>query len=437
MGAMGEQLQDDKPFGLTERQIEVLVAVARARNNREAAAALGLSEATVKHHLANIYERMGVLSRLEAVAAGVRAGLLSPSELWEASGEDGPVELLRRKAGYGREEFVRQLLANFPNGSVNVFDRDLRYLLAEGRGLEEEGLAPEALVGKTIAELFPKASASYVEPFYRRAFSGEDVEFELPLGERTYGIYAAPLREEDGEVRTIIAVAQDVTERKRLQAERERLLVRERVARAAEEERKRISRELHDRVAHTMGVVHQSLQLYEAYRERDPEAAERKLEVAKRKAAEAMEDTRDLSEALRASEGAGEGLALEEALSELLSESVPSGMTHALSVAGDEDTVAADVREQLFLVLREAVRNAVSHSGASKVSVAVRTDREGIVGIVEDDGRGFERKPRERSEAGGLAYMAERASLMGGSCSIESAPGEGTRVQTSFPLDGA
>ena len=349
--------------------------------------------------------------------------------------EDGLVEILRRGAGYGREEFVRQLLANFPNGSVNVFDRDLRYLLAEGRGLQEAGLAPEALVGKTIDELFPKESADLVGPYYRRAFSGEDVEFELPLGERTYGIAAAPLREEDGEVRTIIAVAQDVTERKRLQAQRERLLVRERGIRAAEEERERISRELHDRVAHTMGVVHQSLQLYETYRERAPEAAERKLELAKRKAAEAMKDTRDLSQALRASEGAGGILALEEALSDLLSEVVPQEMTHELSVVGDETPVPAEVRGQLYLVLREAVRNAVSHSGASKVSVKVRTDRQGIVGVVEDDGRGFERKPRERTEAGGLAYMAERASLMGGTCSIESAPGEGTRVQTSFSLD--
>jgi len=56
---------------------------------------------------------------------------------------------------------------------------------------------------------------------------------------------------------------------------------------------------------------------------------------------------------------------------------------------------------------------------------------------VEDDGLGFERKPRERPEAGGLSHMAERASLMGGTCSIESAPGEGTRVEASFPLDGA
>ena len=71
-----------------------------------------------------------------------------------------------------REEFVRQLLANFPNGSVNIFDGDLRYLLAEGRGLEEEGLTPEMLIGKTLDELFPKESVDFVRPYYRRAFAG-------------------------------------------------------------------------------------------------------------------------------------------------------------------------------------------------------------------------------------------------------------------------
>jgi signal transduction histidine kinase len=220
------------------------------------------------------------------------------------------------------------------------------------------------------------------------------------------------------------------------QIERERRLLSKARERARAHERRMVARELHDRVAHTMGMVHQSLQLYEAYREHDPEAAEQKLELAKRMAAEAMKDTRDLSQALRDSEGTGEGLALEKALSDLLSELVPKGMTHGLSVEGNEGAVPAEVREQLFLVLREAVRNAVSHSGASKLSVALRTDQEGIVGVVEDDGRGFERKPRERSEAGGLAYMAERASLIGGTCSIESAPGEGTRVESSFPLNG-
>jgi len=191
--------------------------------------------------------------------------------------EDGPKREVSEREDFarergrllGREEFVRQLLANFPNGSVNVFDRDLRYLLAEGRGLEQEGLTPEMLVGKTLDELFPKESAAFVRPYYRRAFAGENVEFELPLGGRTYSIYAAPLREENGEVHTIIAVAQNVTERKRVQEERERLLAREWKVRAAVEERKRISRELHDRVAHAMVIVSQSLELYEALEQSD------------------------------------------------------------------------------------------------------------------------------------------------------------------------
>ncbi len=221
------------------------------------------------------------------------------------------------------------------------------------------------------------------------------------------------------------------------QIERERHLLHKATTRTRAHERRRIGRELHDRVAHKMGVVHQSLLLYEAYRERDPEAAQQKLELAKRMTSEAMKDTRDLSQALSLSEHEEEELELEAALFELLRDFVPPEMEGKLIVVGDEGAVSGEVREQLFLVLREAVRNTVSHSGASKVSVEVSTDEERIVAVVEDDGRGFGRKSSERSEAGGLAYMAERASLMGGTCSIKSAPGEGTRVETSFPLDGA
>jgi signal transduction histidine kinase len=204
------------------------------------------------------------------------------------------------------------------------------------------------------------------------------------------------------------------------QIERERHLLRKATTCTRAHERRRIGRELHDRVAHTMGVDHQSLMLYEVYRQHDPERAAEKLERTKRKPSEAMKATRDLSQALTVSEREEE-LELED----------------KLSVVGDEGAVSDEVREQRFLVLREAVRNTVSHSGASKVSVEVRTNEERIVGIVEDDGRGFDRQPPERAEVGGLAYMAERASLLGDSCSIESVPGKGTRVETSFPLDGA
>ena len=86
-------------------------------------------------------------------------------------------------------------------------------------------MSPEMLVGKTLDELFPK------------------------------GIHAAPLPGEDDEVRTIIAVAQNVTEHKRAEEERERRMAQEWKAHAQAEERKRISRELHDRVAHAMAFL--------------------------------------------------------------------------------------------------------------------------------------------------------------------------------------
>jgi len=217
------------------------------------------------------------------------------------------------------------------------------------------------------------------------------------------------------------------------QIERGRSRRREAEARVRAHERRAIGRELHDRVAHAMGVVHQSLQLHEALRDRDPEKAAEKLALAKRMTLQAMGQTRDLSRALRGEE-AGEDLGA--ALSGMLSELVPEGVARELSVSGDEEAIPDEAREQLFLVLREAVRNAASHSGAAKISVSVAVEGERVVGAVEDDGRGFENTAGPE-EIGGLAHMAERASLLGGACSVDSAPGEGTRVEVSLPAGGA
>jgi signal transduction histidine kinase len=176
-------------------------------------------------------------------------------------------------------------------------------------------------------------------------------------------------------------------------------------------------------------VVHQSLELHEALKGRDPGKAAERMALARRATKEAMAATRDLSQALRHAE-AGEGL--EAALSGLLRETVSPGTAHELSVSGEE-AIPDGAREQLFLVLREAVRNAVRHSGAAKVAVSVGVEGGRVVGAVEDDGRGFDPGAVEGGTSGGLAYMTERASLLGGTCSVDSAPGEGTRVVVSLP----
>jgi signal transduction histidine kinase len=240
------------------------------------------------------------------------------------------------------------------------------------------------------------------------------------------------IHDAEGRAVGIVGVSTDITERKRAQEEHERLLAREWKARAEAEERKRISRELHDRVAHAMGIVHQSLELHEALKEANPEAARAKMGLARESTVEAMSLTRNLARELRVAELQG---SLSAALSGLLEAAVPPGVGRALSVEGDEALVPPHVREELFVILREGVRNAVSHSGASRVDVGVCVSSEEVVGRVEDDGRGFAEEDGGYA-GGGIRSMRERVELLGGTFELSSGPGAGTTVRVSVPLKG-
>ena len=218
-----------------------------------------------------------------------------------------------------------------------------------------------------------------------------------------------------------------------------------RARRSEDDERRRVSRELHDRVAHSIMVAYRNLELYEMYESEDPQKARAKLELAKRTAQEALGATRDLSYELRAS-SAEEGL--EAALSDHLRANAPAGVEVRISAEGDESLIAPEVRDELFLVLREALRNALAHSGAHSVTVELSTTQDRFEAAVEDDGRGFDAEEREegasrevRARAGtapgtGLASMKERTALLGGIVKMRSSRGHGTRIEFSVPLPG-
>jgi len=241
-------------------------------------------------------------------------------------------------------------------------------------------------------------------------------------GSRWWALFAATrLGDEEG-VEFII----DITERKEAEAERERLIAHELTARAQAEERRRLSRELHDRVAHDIALVHQSLELHEALKHKDPERAAAKMELARSTVKEALESTRDLSMELRQPEVRR---GLEAALADLLHDVVPPTVDSNLSVDGDEALVPPETRNQLFLILREAIRNAVTHSGAARIAVELDIAPERIVGRVEDDGRGFDPEEVRSAGSNGLRAMEERAALVGGTLVLSSAPGGGTQVR--------
>ncbi|MFB6282297.1 MAG: PAS domain S-box protein [Haloferacaceae archaeon] len=115
------------------------------------------------------------------------------------------------------ESRYRTLVEQFPDGGVFLFDEDLRYTTAGGRGLEAVGLTPADFEGATPHDLFPPELAEELATYYRRALAGETHTFEQQYEGNHYRIRTLPVRD-DGDVVAGMAVSQDVTERRNYRA---------------------------------------------------------------------------------------------------------------------------------------------------------------------------------------------------------------------------
>lgn len=113
------------------------------------------------------------------------------------------------------EARYRTLFENFPNGSVFLFDQDLRYTVASGVGLAASGLSPDMFEGKTIWEIFPPEVARRDEPILRAALLGETTRVEVPFGASTFLVHTLPVKDERDHIVGGMVMTQDITERKR------------------------------------------------------------------------------------------------------------------------------------------------------------------------------------------------------------------------------
>ncbi|TWP53784.1 sensor histidine kinase [Lentzea tibetensis] len=198
-----------------------------------------------------------------------------------------------------------------------------------------------------------------------------------------------------------------------------------------EDERHRIARELHDRVAHAVGNALQHLQLHDVYVLDDPDRARAKLKAAQEVLNDAFDVIRHLATELR--ESAVEAGGLEVALSNYLDAHAPFGMVHTVLVHGTVLRLPAEVVEELYLVLREAARNALLHAAPQRVDVEIEVGDTSVRAGVRDDGCGFDVDGVDRAEGMGLDSMRERVELLGGTLVVASAPGAGTTVTVSLP----
>src|SRR5918995_300311 len=153
------------------------------------------------------------------------------------------------------------------------------------------------------------------------------------------------------------------------------------------------------------------------------------LDVTEKKQAQEERD-RLLSMELRRPETE---IGLVAALQDLLEVVVPDDISVELSTSGAESRLSDHQRGQLYLILREAVRNAVKHSGCGSLTVGLDITSEEVSGYVEDDGCGFEGNGETRGGLG-LRSIRERAALLEGTAEVYSSQKGGAGIQVCLPL---
>jgi two-component system sensor histidine kinase UhpB len=196
---------------------------------------------------------------------------------------------------------------------------------------------------------------------------------------------------------------------------------------AQEEERARVARDLHDEVNQSLTGV---LLRLEAARETAPPELEGQLAETKALANQAMRELLSVARQLRPT--ALDDLGLAAATAGQVEQLSGGEMEATFAAEGDFSDLGGDAQLVVYRVAQEALSNAARHSGAERVSVALRRREDrGVELEVADDGRGF---AFDESEGGlGIAGMRERALLAGGELTIESRPGKGTMVRLVVP----
>ncbi|MEI5033033.1 sensor histidine kinase [Streptomyces sp. S1A(2023)] len=207
----------------------------------------------------------------------------------------------------------------------------------------------------------------------------------------------------------------------------------ERIRSAHNDERLRVARELHDEVAGHLGSALNWFELHDVYEEGQPALARQKLDTARETVRDSLSSLREVMTGLRFRVDAEP---LHAALVRDLEDMGAFPGQARVSVTGDESWVPTWVAEELFLVVREAQRNAVRHARAKLVAVDVHVTPGEVRAAVEDDGVGFDPRTTPPRGHSGMLSMRERVELLGGSVAVESQPGCGTRILVFVPLKG-
>ncbi len=195
-----------------------------------------------------------------------------------------------------------------------------------------------------------------------------------------------------------------------------------------EEERKKLARDLHDEIGQYLTAVHVDASAL---------VAAKKLSVARESAQAIAQITRQMMVTIqdilarlrpRVLDELGLSLALAELIHHWHDRNRGIMVVNAISnhLSQHDESVSVTV----YRILQECLTNISKHAAATRVTIEVTEDEQGLSLMIEDDGRGFDTSVQSRGY--GLAGMQERVEGLRGSMKISSAPGQGTRIEVRF-----
>jgi signal transduction histidine kinase len=194
-------------------------------------------------------------------------------------------------------------------------------------------------------------------------------------------------------------------------------------------ERQRVSRELHDGMGQKL--IGAKLQM-ENCEGQDYPCLQRTFSEIKNVFASLIEETRQISNDLMPP--ALNELGLANALENLCATtSHQSNLEIEFSSHGLDNSPDSKTTVYLYRIAQEALNNAIRHSGANDISMQLIENKENLILILEDNGRGFDPGQSEPGSGNGLYNMRERARILGGTLNVETSPGKGTTIRVKIP----
>jgi PAS domain S-box-containing protein len=349
-----------------------------------------------------------------------------------------------RSAAETAERRFRLLVDGVRDYAFHMLDRDGRVESWNAGAERVAGFRAEEIVGQPVGRLYPPEAAARGVPegtLARAAAEGRVVDEGWRVrrdGSRFWAeVLVTALRSGEGRLVGYSVVTHDLTERRRAAEVRARLL--EQLIAAQEAEQRRIARELHDETGQSLTSLLVGLRALE--HAPTLEAGRQQAEELRQAAARTLDEVHRLARGLRPT--ALDELGLVAAVEQ---HALDYAQTHGIAVdtrvrGFGRERLAPAVETAVYRIVQEALTNVAKHAGARTVSVVLQRTPDAVQAIVADDGCGFDVEAALRAPAGwthlGLHGMRERAALLNGTVTIESAPGEGTTIYARVPVSGA